>query len=144
MITEEAKLQFLLIMEKDDITPYLPYIEAAAAETERLLRPEYKENYPSIVNSFTAVSAMRLYALTRCARGSIACTEAGTVEGVQDMHSAMERTETVLSFVRSLCSPYLRDEAFVMMGISPGRKEKREVKPDAEGDSSGDEGETAG
>lgn len=141
---ELIECRFLQMTGKPDATPYRTYLETAAAETERLLRPEYAEDPPDAVYSLAAAMAIRMWSAVQAAQERTVCTEAGTLPVSEDTAPRRAAAEALVSVYRTMCCLFLRDEAFVMMGISPWKKKKSEVKPDAEGDSSGNEGETTG
>ncbi len=145
MLRKEAvKAHFLSAVGDKEITPYLTYIDIATAETERLLRPEFAENPPGVTECFAAALALRLYVNVRCTDAGALCTDAGVTEAPLDRLPQLSAAERMLSAYRALCSPFLRDEAFVILGVRPKQYEKKEVTGDAQGNLAGDAGETTG
>lgn len=146
MNQELVKSRFLQMVKKKEATPFRMFLDMAVSETERLLRPEYAEAPPDLVHTFAAALAVKLWTAARCAEERLCCTEGGTLPSSSDSSGERAAAEVLVSEYRALCRDYLRDEAFVMMGIPPKRRRKpeREVTGDAESDSSGDEGTIAG
>lgn len=139
MNSELVKSMFLQMTGKKEATPYRMYLQAAEEETMRLLRPEYAQAPPYLVCAYAAAVAVRMWVMTRSAQERTVCTEAGTLPASEDTAPQRDAVEALVSGYRALCSTYLRDDAFTMMGILPKRNE---VKPHAESHSSGDEIQT--
>ncbi len=144
MNSELIRSLFLQMTGKKDATPYRMYLEAAQQETERLLRPEYAEAPPYLVCAYAAAEAVRMWVTVLSARERTVCTESGTLPVNEDPAPKREAAEELALAYRALCSRYLRDETFVMMGIPPMRKPGKEVTTHAESDSSGDESTSSG
>ena len=120
MNLESVKSIFALFIGEDDISTYVPFIQLAMTETEKMLLPDADSSDIRLDFLTSSIAAYRLRQ-AEASRDNSKYTYAGKMNS-NSSNPALLYSERMLRDYLTLCSDLISPKTFVFFGTSSGKE----------------------